>query len=352
MSKKGQRRGKATARKRREDASRIESTSSAPSAMFHYTTASGLIGILESGSLWATHANFLNDSAECQLLNRLLTPQIKSEFEKIVPELTARGAFIPDIMNSLGGNAMSTEAEKVTNSILRAIDRTSPIYVTSFCMHEANSPECDHGLLSQWRGYGKGGFAIEFDEAALDDLTKIEIQHHSYQGLMTRKVEYDNHAAAANLSSFTGIANAALKVAFEDAAPILATRTDVAEILGSGDLTDYVEAFINVLPFLKSSRFKEENEYRIVALPTRSRDLVKESGDARPWKETYFREGAIGAVVPFIRLFKDTGAPLPIKKVIVGPHRDQENQTLAATLLLEKYGFDVPVVSSDTTLRF
>jgi hypothetical protein len=352
MSKKGQRRGKAIARKRREEPSRIESIASTSSAMFHYTTASGLIGILESGSLWATHANFLNDSAECRLLNRLLTPQIKSEFEKIVPELTARGAFVPDIMKSLGGDAMSTEAEKVTNSILRAIDRTSQIYVTSFCMHEINSPECDHGLLSQWRGYGKGGFAIEFDEAALDDLTKLEVKHHSYQSMMTRKVEYDNHADAANLSSFTGIANAALKVAFEDAAPILATREDVAEILGSGDLTNYVGAFISVLPFLKSPRFKEENEYRIVALPTRSRYLVEESGDARPWKETYFRENAIGSVVPFIQLFKDTGAPLPIKKVIVGPHRDQENQTLAATLLLEKYGFDVPVVSSDTTLRF
>src|SRR6185312_15284881 len=140
MSKKGQRRGKAIARKRREEPSRIESIASTSSAMFHYTTASGLIGILESGSLWATHANFLNDSAECRLLNRLLTPQIKSEFEKIVPELTARGAFVPDIMKSLGGDAMSTEAEKVTNSILRAIDRTSPIYVTSFCMHEINSP--------------------------------------------------------------------------------------------------------------------------------------------------------------------------------------------------------------------
>jgi DUF2971 family protein len=352
MSKKGRHGRKVIKRNRRNDPLRVESDVGTSFEMFHYTTASGLIGILESGSLWATHANFLNDSAECQLLNRLLTPLIKSEFEKIVPELTSRGAFIPDIMNSLGGDAMSTEAEKVTNSILRAIDRVSPIYITSFCMHEANSPECNHGLLSQWRGYGKGGFAIEFDESALDNLTKIEAQRCSYQAMMTRKVEYDNHVDAANLNSFAGIANAALKVAFEQAAPTLAARADVANILRSNDLTDYVGAFINALPFLKSPRFKEENEYRIVALPTRSRDLIEESGSVLSWKETHFREGAIGSVVPFIRLFKDIGARLPIKKVIVGPHRDQKNQTLAATLLLEKFGFNVPVVSSDTTLRF
>lgn len=61
-------------------------------SLFHYTTAAGLIGIITTQTLWATHANFLNDSAECQLLNRLLTPQIEKEFAGLIPRLTKVGA--------------------------------------------------------------------------------------------------------------------------------------------------------------------------------------------------------------------------------------------------------------------
>ena len=32
--------------------------------LLHYTTAAGLNGILRSGSLWASHASFLNDAEE------------------------------------------------------------------------------------------------------------------------------------------------------------------------------------------------------------------------------------------------------------------------------------------------
>lgn len=32
--------------------------------IYHYTDLNGLKGIIESGSLWATHFSFLNDSNE------------------------------------------------------------------------------------------------------------------------------------------------------------------------------------------------------------------------------------------------------------------------------------------------
>jgi hypothetical protein len=35
-----------------------------PDTLYHYTDASGLHGILENNSLWATHAAYLNDSQE------------------------------------------------------------------------------------------------------------------------------------------------------------------------------------------------------------------------------------------------------------------------------------------------
>ncbi|MET4038086.1 hypothetical protein ABIB94_009246 [Bradyrhizobium sp. JR7.2] len=364
MSKRGQRRGKARARP--QSGGPIVKSSGMPASalppksrritdpdhsLFHYTTATGLIGIVESNTLWATHASFLNDTAECQLLSTLLAPQIRREFEKIVPELTSRGAFKPELLSQLGDNGMATEAERVVNSISRAIDSGSPIHITSFCLHKNGSPESEHGLLSQWRGYGRGGFAIEFDEAKIDDLTNIENERFSYQSMITRRVSYHDHKKVAGLDNFIGMANASLKAVFGAAAPNLARRPDVAEILGERELTSYIGAFVQAVPFLKSPRFEEENEYRIVALPTRSPKLTIEV-DKRQWKPRNFREGLGGSMVPFIRLFEGAGRPLPIKKIIVGPHRDQQNQKLAAELLLEKHGVEVPVIASDTTLRF
>jgi hypothetical protein len=81
-------------------------------SLFHYTTASGLLGIVETKTLWATQANFLNDAAECQLLSKLLTPRIKADFEKIVPELIQRNAFKPEIAKEIGSEAMTSEAER------------------------------------------------------------------------------------------------------------------------------------------------------------------------------------------------------------------------------------------------
>ncbi len=363
VSKRGQRRGKAFARQRREAAANANASATAQPAsfdgnfanpdpnfsLFHYTTASGLIGIVSSQTLWATHAQFLNDTAECQLLTKLLTPQIEEEFRNIVPALTEVGAFKPELMSKLGGDDMATEAERVVNSILRAIDKSSPIHIASFCLHPVKSPESEHGLLSQWRGYAKGGFAIEFDEGGIDELIHDEMKRYAYQTLKTDRVAYENHSEVANVPAFKGMANASLKGLFESVAPKLSAREDVARILGTQDLADYITPFAMAVPFLKGPRFREEAEYRIVALPIRSKELAAKVDD-RPWKSSNFREDPTGAVVPYIELFKGA-QPLPIKKVIVGPHRDQANQKLAAEMLLEKHGIRVPVIVSDTTLR-
>ena len=39
-----------------------------PEKVFHYTDSSGLLGILNSGVLWATHYRFLNDSSELKYI--------------------------------------------------------------------------------------------------------------------------------------------------------------------------------------------------------------------------------------------------------------------------------------------
>jgi Protein of unknown function (DUF2971) len=318
-------------------------------SLFHYTTAAGLIGIVADQALWSTHANYLNDTAELKILTDLLAPQISLEFRDLVPRLTAVGAFLPELYKNFGESIYDSEARNVCRSVVRTIEQVAPIYITSFCLHRAGSEEYEHGLLSQWRGYGKGGFAIEFDEHELDKLTILEGKQRSTQMIATRRVTYQNHIDAADLSRFEGVGRASLRVAFLEKTPKLAARPDVAEILGSGELVNFIAPFIETVPFLKTARFREENEYRLVTSATKPGQI---DGSQRQPIPIRFREGAGGAIVPFIRLFETLGSKLPIRKIIVGPHRDQDNQFNAARLLLDQYGVDVPVVRSDTTLRF
>jgi Protein of unknown function (DUF2971) len=318
-------------------------------SLFHYTTATGLIGIVRDRVLWSTHANYLNDTGELKILTELLTPQISLEFRDAVPKLSAVGAFLPGLLTSFGESLYDSEAKNVCRSVIRAIEQIAPLYITSFCMHRPGSEEHEHGLLSQWRGYGRGGFAIEFDERELDKFTILENQQRSMQMIATRQVAYQNHGEAAKLERFAGLGLAALGAAFREKTPRLAARPAVAEILGSKDLVNFIAAFMETLPFLKTPRFQEEKEYRLVTAATRP---GRTSGDSRTAIPLYFREGAAGAIVPYIKLFETLDVRLPIKKLIVGPHRDQENQYNAARLLLDQQGIDVPVVRSDTTFRF
>jgi hypothetical protein len=58
----------------------MENVSDVYKRLFHYTTWNGLMGILDSHSLWATHYKFLNDSSEIILfkdkLLELLLPRM------------------------------------------------------------------------------------------------------------------------------------------------------------------------------------------------------------------------------------------------------------------------------------
>ena len=109
--------------------------------MYHYTGIGSLLGIVDSGVLWASHIYYLNDSAEiifaCQLLRDLVKEQTPA-----APQQDAD--FLGEFHSWL---------ESFTNTAYH-------LFVFSLT-EEGN-------LLSQWRSYtphGKGiaiGFAAQF----------------------------------------------------------------------------------------------------------------------------------------------------------------------------------------------
>jgi hypothetical protein len=311
-------------------------------SLFHYTTAQGLLGIVKDRCLFATHADFSNDSSECKLILPHLIKVVAEEYKQCVTRLIASRVMSEEILHEHGQGVFEEEARNTVGLMLQAVNNTAPYFITSFCVHDESSYEYSNGLLSQWRSYARGGFAIEFDEFAIDALNNEEMAGWCYQGMITNNVAYENHELHVKPSQFKGMAGAFLRA-------ILPDNPKVDEILGTARIDDFARAFLSVAPFLKHFGFREESEYRIVALC--SRPTRRDPGEKRANKEIQFRSRQDGNVIPYIALYEGLRKPLPIKSVIVGPHAHQENQRLAVELLLERYNVDADVRVSETPFR-
>lgn len=311
-------------------------------SLFHYTTAAGLIGILESESLFATHYNFLNDGTEGQLILDLLLPRMEHELRTATPQLVEKGILKKEILR-LDDTLYREEAERMLRAMTSTTNSIAPFFITSFCIHSPGTIEYENGLLSQWRAYARGGFAIEFDELALDELNKIENGRFKYHGIMTNTVTYKNHANELSDEQFGGFARTILRKIFPDNLPA------VDAILGSKTTDEFAQPFLVKAPFLKNENFAEENEYRIVALcqlPT-----VTAPSDKRPYKSIKFRSRDRGNIVPYIALYEELDILFPIKSIIIGPHQNQLDQKTALRILLKKKWLDVPIRLSNIPFR-
>lgn len=139
--------------------------------LFHYTNAKGLIGIIESQSIWATHYAYLNDSEE---IRHLLKSRLPDLLRTVVNEYLDK--FTQDESIQLRIDQQG-DRKKIVDSFIQKIrnvnkkflleDALAEPYIASFCTTSGLEEKgvrkqvAQHGLLSQWRGYGNdGGYAI------------------------------------------------------------------------------------------------------------------------------------------------------------------------------------------------
>ena len=52
-----------------------------PEFLYHYTSQDGLLGIIESRSLWATNISYMNDATEFGLSVRLIRDRLLDELQ-------------------------------------------------------------------------------------------------------------------------------------------------------------------------------------------------------------------------------------------------------------------------------
>lgn len=280
--------------------------------IWHYTTPDGLLGILKSGSLWATSIKFLNDAQE-------YAHGLESLIATVHDQLQGK---------SSEARSMSDALEAVLRSQWETMD---PSYVVSFCR--------DGDLLSQWRGYsGSGGFAIGFDAAAL-----MERWGQAGLGLLMPVIYSSDENLRESMTSlakliadtweemcdeqFRSAAKAKNRSNLDDVdeSTIESLAKSIYEWSGR---VSHKDALISRH---KHPSFKEEDEWRFVLKPESHR---------APECELDFRVGPVG-ITPYVRAaFQEDASETPIRAVRIGPCREPQLQRGAVQKLLSNLGYE------------
>lgn len=285
----------------------------APGTLFHYTSGEGLLGILRSKTIWASHLRFLNDARELQYGLDLLVPHFREHIRKRVD-----GRW----------------AELLVDQFVDALKEAS-LYVACFC--ESGD------LLSQWRGYARGGgFALGFDTAAVASLG---------QPVQFERVIYEQELGADLADRWARMMAESFVAAF---------NTDFMDATkardGAGDIPEsHVEEFAkriyefhtgegaraaHAAAHLKDPAFSEEREWRILGY--------------RGWHGNYgtppeFRVGDFG-LTPYIEIDLSTSeGRLPLREIVVGPGPHALLRVEATQLRLSSLGYGAEEVAVRTS---
>lgn len=266
-----------------------------PRILYHYTSGSGLIGILGSRSIWATDVRFLNDSSEYSFALGLARDEIEGNLAK------ARNKFDLALYTVL--------AERLKT------DTAAEVCVTSF------TENADQ--LSQWRAYcpPNGGYAIGFAGKSL-----VQSKESNPDRFLVRCV-YD---ALTQGSLIRGLVQDVAAFAEENAHGV-----ETHDRVFRESFKLFGRLITLIAPVLKHHSFTEEQEWRLVLLPS--------SFENDPLE---FRQGR-SMLVPYHKYpFPNETGLAPVEELVVGPTPHPPLARDAARALLSSCGLPSVTVRS------
>jgi DUF2971 family protein len=280
--------------------------------LWHYTTGSGLLGIIESGTIHATHVACLNDSTEIRYASKLYRDALIELQEK---------------------NAEDADAHLFLNKVLEMTneDPAIPIHAPSRFFVACFSPQEDD--LSQWRAYsdpgGENGYAIGFLARGLFNAPYGTVLRVNYDKELHKIVAVET--AEATLGFYReGIQN---------------KRAETAGQWADEFLMVWQELINRLAPLAKDDCFQAEREFRIV------HELhVTELHQIRFKQKATLLSRYLPLTFP---LWMGTRSPmLPIAKVMIGPGRQQAITRVSVNSLLTQMGYtNIPVSVSVRPLQ-
>lgn len=267
-----------------------------PPRLYHYTDATGALGILSAGQVWFTHFEYLNDRLEGHYFVEVLRRWLARPGEGAERAVWARLVVAQGL------------------SLLRSFGTP---YV--FSLSE------DRDSLSQWRGYGGdgAGYAVGFDGQALKSILRPKSRPPTFARVDTVKVVYDEDEQHRLLTRF---------------AERWPSDGDRLHDVATAALAELVFA-----PSFKHPAFREEREWRVVLAGqgvemARTQPNVAE--EQRGWAAAmqnwlHFRPSPRRGLVPYLAVGSEL-LPLRhlIREVRLGPRIPRDEGERALELLL------------------
>jgi hypothetical protein len=315
--------------------------------LFHYTSEMGLFGILKTQYLRATQWQHLNDLGELMHFCHVLPCFIKPELVRRANEIASRNSEAKQWLTDQGGidPYFSKEAKFLADAMCKALglnhenERLFEFYVTSFCTHEDAYAEIrNHGLLSQWRYYGqKGGYALVFDTAELEQLMELEHSEWPTCNLSCGEVGYSSDSQEVLAKRVESI-------------PAFLETFKNCQLNSQEAFGPLLEPLLKCCIHFKHWAFAEEREIRLVAVLNgkRMHQEYEDNGIHINERERHdFQRDGDSHRIPCLHLFEgievDRRCRLPIRKIIVGPGPNQEQRETKLKIFLQKFGYDIPV---------
>ncbi|TGD90565.1 DUF2971 domain-containing protein [Mycolicibacterium sp. CH28] len=264
--------------------------------LYHYTSAAGLKGILESGSLWATDTAFLNDRKEIRYAGEVLEQRMRARLEPYIAGLVQ----LREADSTEYNRVMVLGAARAFLSYFALDEREMIIESNDIYINGATFVTClseDHDQLGQWRAYGQDGYAIGFYRSGLEGVAPV-----------FGPVKYGD-AAVAELC--------------DEAIRYFEQREPTGQ---QYEHDGYVEAVTYCLPriaFVKHPAFEQEKEFRL-AIPRYDVDL----------REVKVR--LTSSLVPYIECNFNKQC---VAEIVIGPGGNLHS-VRAVRALLKQYGYD------------
>lgn len=292
-----------------------------PKYLYHYTSQTGLLGILNTGTLWMTNILYLNDSSEFKHTLDLVKSEL-SEQKKQIPPCPSlercRSEYSPEEIITVDIHDTFNIIGDVVDNIYR-LDVKEESYV--FSLSERKND------LSQWRGYcpREGGFCIEFDYDSLLSVIK------NTKRCTLKKCIYDPKEK-----------NDLVKFILDFVITSFKSNIKMDSYKASSEVLNKINEYSSCI---KHESFIFEDEHRII--------IKNHSYEMKYCEMDYLKhcEGK-SMIIPYI-IYRpvDKDDKLPISKIIVGPTPHPELSKSSVDRLLKSNRYDIEVEISKIPYR-
>ena len=294
----------------------LPSVSECPRTLYHFTDASGVIGIIENHALRASRARCMNDAGEVRYALALARTYLEDRLRD-ARDQPFRRAFRERALHFLN-------PENVDPRVRVLFDP----FVVSLC------PSADEG--SHWLNYGRGGngYALGFhgDQIKMPAVDPV-------------RVIYDREEQMRMIASIVEeLEEKFLSLAHGREANIQArTREAAAHVLAD---TIWAKA-----AWMKDPAFATEREWRLISMDIQGSKIPKDIGTPVSME---FRSQE-NRIVPYLVIdyARFGSGKLPLASITVGSRVDLQIATQSLRHLLRKKEYDesLPIVSSGVPLQ-